>query len=253
VNPTFLSLPDREAKPRKQGLTILLDGGIPKGMFEDAIENYHPFIDFVKFGWGTSLVSENLDAKINILRSKNIEFFFGGTLFEKALLQNKLGKYFEFLKEKKCVYVEISNGTIELSNEEKCKHIKNFSNDFKVFSEVGYKDLGKSLNMHPSEWIKCINQDKMAGALKVITEARESGKSGICRGDGEIRFGLMEEIFHSELDQNELIFEAPRKDLQSYFINRIGPNVNLANIAFEDIIGLETLRLGLRSDTFFLK
>ncbi len=253
MNPSFLSLPDREAKPRKRGLTILLDGGVPEGMFEDIIDNYHQIVDFVKFGWGTCLVSGNLDSKISKLRSRNIDYFFGGTLFEKALFQNALDKYCEFLREKNCSYVEISNGTIELSNEEKCMHIKKFSNEFHVFSEVGYKDLGKSLNMHPTEWIKCINQDKTAGAFKVITEARESGKSGICRGDGEIRFGLMEEIFHSELDQNEIIFEAPRKDLQSYFINRAGPNVNLANIAFEDIIGLETLRLGLRSDTFFLK
>jgi phosphosulfolactate synthase len=253
VSPPFISLPDREAKIRNQGLTILLDGGVPKVIFEDIITYHHSFIDFVKFGWGTSLISETLDDKINILKSNQIEYFFGGTLFEKALLQNVLDKYYVFLKEKNCTYVEISNGTIEISNEEKCKHIKNFSNEFKVFSEVGYKDLGRSLNMHPTEWIKCINQDKNAGALKVIAEARESGKSGICRGDGEIRFGLIEEIFHSELDLNEIIFEAPRKDLQTYFINRIGPNVNLANISFEDLISLETLRLGLRSDTFHLK
>ncbi|AHE67640.1 hypothetical protein Loa_02096 [Legionella oakridgensis ATCC 33761 = DSM 21215] len=136
-----------------------------------------------------------------------------------------------------------------MDNHEKAMFIADFASEFEVFSEVGYKDQIRSQELHPAKWIEFINEDLNAGASRVITEARESGASGICRSNGELRYGLIEEIIHSGIDLNSLIFEAPNKDLQTYFIKHIGHEVNLANIAFDDVIALETLRLGLRSDT----
>ena len=251
MNLNFIDLPSRTSKPRAQGLTMLIDGGSPTGIFIDVINCYHSNVDYVKFGWGTSLITTALAKKIEVLHQNQIKFFFGGTLFEKALHQNKLDQYRDYLNSFHCEYMEISNGTLPLSNPEKCKHIKAFSRDFKVFSEVGYKDTERSLKMHPAQWVEFIKQDLEAGAIKVITESRESGTGGICRDDGELRYGLIEEILYSGIDTNDLIFEAPNKYLQIYFLNRLGINVNLANVSFQDIIGLETLRLGLRSDTFF--
>ncbi len=248
----FIDLPKRAEKPREKGWTILIDGGIATGQFTDVLNAHHDLIDFVKFGWGTSMVTKQMDRKMSALAEHEIPYFFGGTLFEKALSQNKLAEYRAYLKDYRCQYLEISNGTLSLTNSEKCQYIREFSDAFKVFSEVGYKDHEKSQNMHPAQWIECIKQDLKAGAVKVITEARESGQSGVCRSNGELRFGLIEEIVSSGIDMNSIVFEAPNKYLQTYFIKRFGVNVNLANIAFEDVIGLETLRVGLRSDTFFL-
>jgi phosphosulfolactate synthase len=147
--------------------------------------------------------------------------------------------------------VEISNGTIALSNDEKARVIADFARDFTVLSEVGYKNSEASQRLHPAKWIEFIQQDLAAGARKVITEARESGTSGICRSDGELRYGLIAEILDSGLDPNDLVFEAPNKALQAYFVTRMGPDVNLGNVAVADVVPLETLRLGLRSDTFY--
>lgn len=246
---TKLLLPIRLTKTRHHGITILIDSGLPTDYFRDVITSHHSMIDFVKFGWGTSIVSQNLQEKIRHLQDYNVDYFFGGTLFEKYVLQDKVQDYIEFCLSSGCKYTEISNGTIDLSNEEKCSYIERFSKHFEVFSEVGYKDSDRSLNLHPAKWIEYIRMDFEAGATKVITEARESGTSGICRSNGEVRFGLIEEIIESDLDSRRVIFEAPNKELQTYFIQRLGSNVNLANISFEDIVSLETLRLGLRSDT----
>jgi phosphosulfolactate synthase len=247
-----LNLQNREKKTRINGLNILIDNGYPLRYFEDVMESMNEMIDFVKFGWGTMIVTKNIDKKIEILRKFNIKYFFGGTLFEKFLYQNKITEYEELLDKYKCEYVEISNGTISMSEEQKSEFIQNFSKKYKVFSEVGFKDIVKSENLSPKKWIEYIKKDLESGAFKVITEARESGTSGICRSNGEIRLGLLEEIIESNININDLIFEAPNKKLQVYFINKFGSNCNLANISFFDVISLETLRLGLRSDTFFL-
>jgi phosphosulfolactate synthase len=252
MNKSFIELPSRTEKPRNTGLTVVMDGGVSLAAFQDAVEYNSAHFDFVKFGWCTALVSSHLDMKIQILRDCNIGFFFGGTLFEKALMQNKVDEFHEFVRNHKCEYVEISNGTIDLSNAEKCKYIARFSEEFKVLSEVGFKDDNKSSKMYPEQWNRFIKEDIVAGAYKVIAEARETGTAGICRQNGEVRFGLIEEIAESGIDLERLVFEAPNRGLQVYFVKRFGSNVNLANISFEDIISLETLRLGLRSDTFFL-
>jgi phosphosulfolactate synthase len=249
LNTTALELPARASKPRTRGLSILVDNGVPPHYFQDAVGGAAGLIDLVKFGWGTSVVSERLAEKVACLREHRIDYFFGGTLFEKFLSQRRLDDYADYCRRFGCRYVEISNGTIALPNDEKARLIDRFRGEFRVLSEVGYKDSDRSLHMHPAQWVAFIEQDLAAGAEYVITEARESGTSGICRADGEVRYGLIEEILSSSIAPDCLIFEAPRKDLQVYFIRRLGANANLANVALNDIIGLETLRLGLRSDT----
>lgn len=246
---SFIDIPKRELKPRDYGLTILIDNGFSTNFFTDVIESHSEFIDFVKFGWGSALVTQDIDLKIEVLKEYSIDFFFGGSLFEKSLLQNRLDEFHNFCKDKGAKYMEISNGTIDISNSEKAKFIKEFSKDFTIFSEVGYKDSLKSQELHPKKWIEYMREDLEAGAKRVITESRESGKSGICRANGEVRYGLIEEILESEINIRDIIFEAPNKSLQIYFIEKIGSNVNLANISFNDVISLETLRVGLRADT----
>ncbi len=249
MNTSALTLPDRATKPRKNGLTIVIDNGLPPGYFEDLVEGAGEFFDLVKFGWGTSVVSGSLERKTACLRERGIDYYFGGTLFEKFYAQGQSDAYAAFCARYGCRYIEISNGTVALSGHAKTGLVRRFARDFHVLSEVGYKDSERSLRMPPAEWIAHIREDLAAGAERVITEGRESGASGVFRADGEPRFGLIEEIIASDLDFNQVVFEAPRKDQQTYFIRRLGANVNLANIAPADVIGLETLRLGLRSDT----
>lgn len=249
MNTTALTLPERATKPRARGLTAVIDNGAPPAYFQDVIDGAGALVDLVKFGWGTSVVSDALDRKIACLRERGIDYYFGGTLFEKFHAQGQDDAYIAYCHRFGCRYVEISNGTIAMTNHEKTKWISRFAQEFRVVSEVGYKDNERSLHMPPAEWIADIREDLAAGAERVITEGRESGASGMYRSDGEPRFGLIEEIMTADLDINRLIFEAPRKEQQVYFIKRIGSNVNLANIALTDVIGLETLRLGLRSDT----
>jgi phosphosulfolactate synthase len=252
MNIAGLMLPERTTKPRMRGLTIVLDNGVPSSYFEDMVASTGRLVDLVKFGWGTALVTDQLDRKIASLRAAGVDFFFGGTLFEKFYSQRKVDAYRDFCLRHGCRYVEISNGTVGLSNRDKARFIAEFAHDFSVISEVGYKDSEKSQQLPPGRWIEYMQEDLAAGAVKVITEARESGTSGICRPDGEVRYGLIEEILSSPIDADDIVFEAPNKTLQTYFIKRLGANVNLANIALADAIPLETLRLGLRSDTLLL-
>lgn len=249
---SVLDLPERESKLRQNGITVLIDGGVPLRYFEDVMDSAADFVDFVKFGWGTSVVTPHIDKKIACLNQHHIGYFFGGTLFEKFYSQGKVEDYKAYCRHYGCTHVEISNGTVDLANRDKARFIEEFAREFAVFSEVGYKDNDRSLNLHPARWIEYMREDLAAGAQKVITEARESGTSGICRADGEVRFGLIEEILDSPIENAKIIFEAPNKELQSFFIKKVGTNVNLANVPFQDVIPLETLRLGLRSDTLNL-
>jgi phosphosulfolactate synthase len=203
----------------------------------------------VKFGWGTALVTADIDDKIACLRDLDIPFYFGGTLFEKYVAQDRFEAYLDFVRDSGATAVEVSNGTIEMSNTAKGAYIRKCADEFFVLSEVGFKDSDRSQRLAPSQWVDAIGEDMEAGASLVITEARESGKSGICRPDGELRWGLIEDILTSGVDADQLLFEAPTKALQTHFITRVGSDVNLGNIAADQVIGLETLRLGLRSDT----
>jgi phosphosulfolactate synthase len=249
MNNTTLSLPARPVKPRTSGLTMVIDGGTPLGLFSDLIALGAEYTDFVKFGWGTSIVTNCLREKIAVLDSHGIDFYFGGTLFEKFVLQNRFDDYRRFCEEYSCRHIEVSNGTIEMSNAEKAGYIRKLAPDFTIVSEVGFKDPGRSEMLPPSEWVASIREDLDAGAEIVTLEARESGSSGICRPDGELRYGLIEDVLSAGIGIDRLLFEAPTTALQAHMITRIGPNVNLGNVPAQGVVGLETLRLGLRSDT----
>jgi phosphosulfolactate synthase len=249
MNPTTLRLPSRAVKPRTTGLTMMIDTGLPASLFADLVSSAAEYIDFVKFGWGTAVVTGGLQAKIDALTACGVDFYFGGTLLEKYLLQGRFDDFRRFCLEHSCRHVEVSNGTIELSNTEKASYIRKLADDFTVVSEVGFKDADRSEQLPPSSWIGYIREDLEAGASLVTLEARESGLSGICRPDGRLRFGLIEDVLTSGIDQNQLLFEAPTTALQAHFVTRLGPDANLGNIPAQGVIGLETLRLGLRADT----
>ncbi|HEX3794199.1 MAG TPA: phosphosulfolactate synthase [Acidimicrobiales bacterium] len=249
MQPTTLKLPERASKPRSKGITMMVDGGLPTRHFQDVVESGAEFLDFVKFGWGTALVTKDLAEKIAVLQDLGVSFYLGGTLFEKFVLQNRLEDFRELCRSLGCKYVEVSNGTIDLTNSEKAGYIRKLSADFEVISEVGFKDAERSENLMPSRWIECIHEDLDAGAKLVTLESRESGRSGICRPNGELRFGLIEELLSSGLQHETLMFEAPSTELQCFFVKRVGADVNLGNVAATALLGLETVRLGLRADT----
>jgi len=252
MHETSLRLPDRAAKPRRTGLTMMIDSGLPTLQFTDVIASHSEYIDVVKFGWGTSTLTADLKHKVDALRDHQIDFYFGGTLFEKFVAQDRFDDWRAFCDRFGCTSVEVSNGTIELPNDEKARYVERLAADYRVFSEVGLKDSAKSESMTVDDWLAYLRQDLAAGAAYVITEARESGSSGICRANGELREDLMQTILESGLDLDRLLFEAPNKALQVHLISQVGPNVNLGNIAPSDVVALETLRLGLRGDTLML-
>jgi phosphosulfolactate synthase len=249
MNPLAPRLPSRATKPRSTGLTMVIDGGIPLRLFTDIVSSTPEYIDFVKFGWGTAVVTGGIQAKIDVLRAHDIGFYLGGTLFEKYVMQERFDDYKRFCVELGCEHVEVSNGTIMMSNAEKASYIRKLAGDFTVVSEVGFKDPDRSEQLPPSKWVEYINEDLAAGAKLVTLEARESGKSGICRPDGALRFGLIEDVLSAGIADDNLLFEAPSTALQTYFVTRIGTDVNLGNVPASAVIGLETLRLGLRADT----
>jgi phosphosulfolactate synthase len=228
---------------------MVIDTGVPLSLFSDVVESHADHIDFVKFGWGTSVVTTNFHKKLDVVRAANVDFYLGGTLFEKYVLQERFDEFRSLCQAYGCTYVEVSNGTIDMMNDDKADYVKQLSEDFRVISEVGSKDQVKSDTMAPNKWINHIQADIDAGAVLVTLETRESGRGGICRSNGELRYGLIEEILSSKIDHERLLFEAPTTDLQSYFVRRLGPDVNLGNISVNEIIPLETIRLGLRSET----
>jgi phosphosulfolactate synthase len=249
MNPNSLELPERQVKPRSAGVTMVMDGGLPTRYFVDVVESFGDLIDVMKLGWGTSLVTKDLKYKVDALNAAGVDFYLGGTLFEKFLWQNRFEDWHRLVDSLGCRFVEVSNGSIPLSNEVKCEYVSALRDDFTVFSEVGYKDQAKSESMTTDLWLDYIREDLDAGAHMVITESRESGKSGICRANGELRSDLIDEISRSGIDLGRVLFEAPTKDLQVQMIRQVGSQVNLGNISTSDIVALETLRLGLRGDT----
>jgi phosphosulfolactate synthase len=249
MNTTTLSLPSRAVKPRATGLTMVIDGGISLWHFADIISSASQYIDFVKFGWGTAVVTGDLGAKIKVLRAHETGFYFGGTLFEKYVLQDRFDDFRRFCLDHGCRHVEVSNGTIGISNSEKASYIRKLADDFTVVSEVGFKDPLRSDELPPGLWAEYIREDLEAGSSLVTLEARESGRSGICHPDGQLKSGLIEEVLASGVSQESLLFEAPTTSLQAFFVTRLGPDVNLGNIPAQGVLALETLRLGLRADT----
>ena len=229
---------------RDGGLTHVLDKGLGPRGWEDVLEMSGDYIDIIKLGWGTSYVTKNLEKKLDVLKEKPVVI--GGTFFEVVYVKNQFDDYKRWLTSLGLTHVEISDGTIEIPRERKLELIADFARDFTVLSEVGSKD--SEVVFAPYEWVEWIKEEKDAGAWKVITEAREGGTSGIFRSDGQMRTGLIAEIEHS-VDFHDLVWEAPTKSSQAWFIKHFGPSVNLGNIPPEEVIALETLRLGLRGDT----
>jgi phosphosulfolactate synthase len=242
----FLDLPERSAKPRQVGLTHVLDRGLSIAEVDGMVEVAGDSIDIVKLGWGTAVATGNLEAKLARYREHGIPVVLGGTLTELAITQGRLDGLVSWIHELGLRHVEVSDGTISLARDEKLALIERLAREFTVFSEVGSKDAERI--MAPYVWVEQIEAELAAGAWKVVTEARETGNAGIYRADGEVRMGLIDEIAHA-VDAAALLFEAPRKDQQVWFLRRFGPNVSLGNIAPPDVLSLETLRLGLRSDT----
>lgn len=249
MHSTSLELPEHESKPRRTGITMVMDPGLPTRYFTDVVSSFGNLIDVMKLGWGTCLVTDDLKYKIDALHEANVDFYFGGTLFEKFLSQDRFDDWRRFVDRFDCRYVEVSNGTIPLPNECKARYVDLLSQEHLVFSEVGYKDQTKSETMTPQVWIDYIHQDLDAGAHMVITESRESGKSGICDAKGDLKGDLIDRIADCDVDLDKVLFEAPGKDVQVQLIRRFGSQVNLGNISTNDIVALETLRLGLRGDT----
>jgi phosphosulfolactate synthase len=244
--PDLLDLPSRSAKPRQQGVTHVLDRGLSLAEVDGLIEVAGDYVDLVKLGWGTALATGNLEPKLARYREHGIPVVLGGTLTELAIAQGKLEQLIEWLRELGLRHIEISDGTITLGHEQKLELIERFAREFTVLSEVGSKDDTRI--MAPYRWVELIQSELQAGAWKVIAEARESGNVGIFRHDGEVRMGLIDEIAHAVAPEH-VLFEAPRKDQQVWFVRRFGANVNLGNVMPEDVLSLETIRLGLRSDT----
>ncbi|MBX2845556.1 MAG: phosphosulfolactate synthase [Saprospiraceae bacterium] len=244
---TLSGLPERPAKPRDNGLTMVMD----KGMSTREVENFlmiaHPYVDMVKLGFGTSYVTPNLNEKIELYREYDIPVYFGGTLFEAFIVRGQFDDYRRVLDKYKLDLVEVSDGSIEIPHEEKCEYIRKLSTQTKVLSEVGSKDVEKIIA--PYKWIRMMEAELEAGTWKLIAEARESGTVGIFRKSGEVRSGLVDEIL-TKIPGEKIIWEAPQKGQQVWFIKLYGANVSLGNIAPSEVIPLETLRLGLRGDTF---
>ena len=242
-------IPNRPSKPRERGLTMVMDKGLSNIEAQSLIDASGQFIDIVKFGFGTALVTNDLKKKIKLYKKNNIKVYLGGTLFEAFLVRNMFQEYCDLIKKLELNTVEISDGSIKMEHDQKCEYINQLANQkICVFSEVGYKSSNKI--MPPSKWIKLMQKEIEAGSWKVIAEARESGNVGLYRSGGEVRSDLIEEIL-TKVPKDKILWEAPKKQQQVFFIKLLGANVNLGNIGTSDVIPLECLRLGLRGDTFF--
>lgn len=247
MNFSISNLPERQTKPREAGLTMVMDKGLSVREAEDMLSVSEPYIDLLKLGFGTAFVTPNLEDKLAVYKNAGIACYFGGTLFEAFYIRGQFEDYLRLLDRYKMEYAEVSDGSIEMNHDEKCKYIAKLSNYVTVLSEVGSKDENKMLA--PYVWIELMQKEIEAGSYKVIAEARESGTVGIYHGKGEVRSDLIDEIL-TKIPQEKIIWEAPLKAQQVYFIKLLGANVNMGNIAPNEVIPLETLRLGLRGDTF---
>ena len=250
MNFNLPDLPLRSTKPRDNGLTMILDKGLSLRQTEDLISSSHQYADIAKLGFGTSIITNDLQKKLDLYKEANIKTCFGGTLFEVFIAKGLFDDFRKYIDEFDMELVEVSDGSITIPHDEKCGYIEKLSKQATVLSEVGSKD--SDYIIPPYKWIKLINAELEAGSWKVIGEAREGGNVGLFRSSGEVRSGLVDEIL-SEIPGEKMLWEAPQKDQQVWFIKLLGSNVNLGNISPHEIIPLETLRLGLRGDTFNMK
>ncbi len=248
-HPDFLDLPPRQGKPRERGLTHVIDTGLTTSAAAGLMESAADYIDLVRLGWGSAYVTRDLTEKLDAYRAAGVPVMLGGTLTELAWLRGSVAGLRDWLKELGIEHVEVSSGTVAIPPGDKVELIERLAHDFTVFAEVGEKD--PAAIMAPYRWVQLIRDALAAGAAKVVCEGRAGGDAGMYRPDGEARTGLIEEIIH-EVGPERLIFEAPQKHQQVWFIQHVGRDVNLGNVLPEDVISLETLRLGLRADTLEL-
>ena len=245
-------IPERSQRPREKGLTMMMDKGLSIREAENFLETCYEHTDIVKLGFGTSILTPNVADKIKLYKDNGMLVYTGGTLFEAFAIRNQLVDYKKYLNKIGLNMLEISDGSMFMDHELKCSYIQEFAKDFKVISEVGSKDA--SVEISSENWIKWMKNELEAGSWKVIAEAREGGNVGIFDGDGGIKSELIQEITQ-HISDSDILWEAPNKNQQIWFIKQFGVNVNLGNIAPNSVIPLECLRLGLRGDTFhtFLK
>jgi phosphosulfolactate synthase len=241
-------IPDRPQKPRQQGVTMVMDKGLSTRQTEDFIAASGHLVDFVKFGFGTSYVTPDLELKLKLYREAGIKSYLGGTLFEAFIIRGMFEDYMKLLDMLKIEVAEVSDGSIVIPHDKKCEYIRRLAKNFRVLSEVGSKEEG--IIIHPAKWISMMKKEMEAGSWKVIAEARESGNVGIYRANGSAHTLLVNKIL-AKVPKESILWEAPHKSQQVWFIKLLGNNVNLGNISPDDVIPLETLRLGLRGDTFF--
>lgn len=239
-------IPSRAAKPRESGVTMVMDKGLSTRQVEDFLEMSAEYTDIIKLGWATSYVTNNLQKKLDLYREANLPVYFGGTLFEAFAIRGQFEDYLRLLDKYKMTHAEVSDGSISMPHDQKCEFIAKLSQYVTVLSEVGSKDA--DIIIPPYKWIELMTAELEAGSWKVIGEAREGGNVGLFRSSGEVRSGLIEEIL-TKVPGDRILWEAPQKEQQVWFIKLLGTNVNLGNIAPNEVVPLETIRLGLRSDT----
>ena len=248
MNYTLSHIPERTTRPRDEGVTMVMDKGLSLRQAEDLIDGSGHLTDLVKLGFGTSFVTPKLKEKIKLYQKAGIKVYLGGTLFEAFVARGRFKDYRKLVEKLGLDTVEVSDGYITMSTEEKCGFISNLAKHFTVLSEVGSKEAG--ILISPAKWVRMMRSELEAGSWKVIAEARESGNVGIYRPSGHAHTALVNRIM-AKIPAKDILWEAPQKGQQVWFIKQVGANVNLGNIAPEDVIPLETLRLGLRGDTFF--
>jgi phosphosulfolactate synthase len=249
MNFKMSQIPERTAKPRTSGLTMVMDKGLSFTEAENFLSVSGVHTDLIKLGFGTSFVTPNLRKKIELYQAHGIPVYFGGTLFEAFVIRDQFEDYVAICKDYKIDLIEVSDGSISIPHAEKCGYIEKISKFATVLSEVGSKDAAHIIP--PYKWIELMSAELSAGSSYVIAEAREAGNVGIYRGSGEVREGLVQEIL-TKVPAEKILWEAPQKAQQLYFLELVGCNVNLGNIAPSEVIPLETMRIGLRSDTFDL-
>lgn len=247
-------IPERTARPRTFGLTMVNDKGLSVAEARNLVSGAGPHIDLVKLAFGTSLVTAGLHEKIRIFQDANIPVYFGGLLFEAFVIRNQFNDFLGLLKEYNITYIEVSDGSIDIPHSEKCGYIEKLAKYGTVLSEIGSKDKDREHITPPYQWIQLMQAELAAGSTYIVAEARETGTVGIYRDSGEVREGLVQEIL-TKVPAEKILWEAPRKDQQLYFLTLVGANANLGNITPSEVIALEAMRVGLRGDTFdlFLK
>lgn len=249
MNFNLSQIPERFQKQRTAGLTMVMDKGLSVAEAKNFLSVAHPHVDIIKLGFGTAFVTPNLEEKLEVYRTYDIPIYFGGTLFEAFLIRNQFDDYISVCKKYGISYMEVSDGSINIPHAEKCGYIEKLTQHGIVLSEVGSKDAAHIIP--PYKWIELMRAELNAGSTYVIAEAREAGNVGIYRGSGEVREGLVQEIL-TQIPGEKIIWEAPQKAQQLYFIELLGCNVNLGNIAPSEVLAMETMRIGLRGDTFHL-